>query len=92
MVELGELQKQENCKMASVAASICDLVAVVGDTNREALIEGLRLGGLKEGQLLEFDNRDNALSFLMDKENRCEGDVVLIENDLPDLYEAVARF
>jgi len=29
MVELGEFQEQENYKMASVAASICDLVAVV---------------------------------------------------------------
>ena len=92
MVELGEFQEQENCKMMCVAASMCDLVAVVGNTNREALIEGLRIGGLKEGQLLQFDNRDNALSFLMAKENRREGDVVLIENDLPDLYEAVARF
>jgi len=48
-----------------------------------ALIEGLRTGGLKDGQLLQFDNQDNALSFLMAKENRREGDVVLIENDLP---------
>jgi len=35
MVELGEFQEQENCKMASVAASIYDLVAVVGNTNQE---------------------------------------------------------
>ena len=92
MVELGELQEAENSKMGSLAAPICDLVAVVGNTNREALTEGLRTGGIKEGQLLQFDNRDNALSFLMAKENRREGDVVLIENDLPDVYEAVARF
>jgi len=44
---------------------------------------------LKDGQLLQFDNQDNALSFLMAKENRREGDVVLIGP--PDVYEAVAR-
>lgn len=92
MVELGELQDVENSKMGTEAASVCDLVAVVGDTNREALIKGLREGGLKEGQLLEFENRDSALSFLMNQENRGEGDVILIENDLPDLYEAAAKF
>ncbi|HBE47500.1 MAG TPA: UDP-N-acetylmuramoyl-tripeptide--D-alanyl-D-alanine ligase, partial [Cyanobacteria bacterium UBA11369] len=90
MIELGELQDQENSKIAKEAAQVCDLVAVVGDTNRKSLVEGLRQGGIKEEQLLQFENRDSALSYL--KENRKEGDVVLIENDLPDLYEAAVRF
>jgi UDP-N-acetylmuramoyl-tripeptide--D-alanyl-D-alanine ligase len=90
MIELGELQEEENSKIAKEAAGVCDLVAVVGDTNRKALVEGLRQGGIKEEQLLQFENRDSALSYL--KENRKEGDVVLIENDLPDLYEAAVRF
>lgn len=90
MIELGELQEEENRKIAKEAAPICDLVAVVGDTNRKALVEGLHQGGIKQEQLLEFENRDTALSYL--KENRHEGDVVLIENDLPDLYEAAVRF
>lgn len=90
MIELGELQDQENSKIAKEAAGVCDLVAVVGDTNRKAIVEGLRQGGIKEEQLLQFENRDSALSYL--KENRKEGDVVLIENDLPDLYEAAVRF
>lgn len=92
MVELGEIQETENRKAAMEAASLCDLVAVVGNTNKEALVEGLRQGGIKDEQLLQFENRDSALSFLMNQENRREGDVILIENDLPDLYEAVARF
>lgn len=90
MIELGELQDEENCKIAKEAASVCDLVAVVGDTNRKAIVEGLHQGGIKEDQLLEFENRDSALSYL--QKNRHEGDVVLIENDLPDLYEAAVRF
>jgi UDP-N-acetylmuramoyl-tripeptide--D-alanyl-D-alanine ligase len=90
MIELGELQDDENSKIAKEAASVCDLVAVVGDTNRKALVAGLQQGGVKTGQLLEFENRDRALSYL--NQNRQPGDVVLIENDLPDLYEAAVKF
>ena len=92
MVELGEIQAAENRQVALKAASICDLALVIGDTNKEALIAGLTEGGLSRDKLMEFPNRDVALAYLTSKEHRQAKDLILIENDLPDLYEAISGF
>ena len=92
MVELGEIQAAENRQVALKAASICDLALVIGDTNKEALKAGLLEGGLALEQLMEFPNRDLALAYLTSPEHRQPKDMILIENDLPDLYESIARF
>jgi UDP-N-acetylmuramoyl-tripeptide--D-alanyl-D-alanine ligase len=92
MVELGDIQAEENRQVALKAASICDLVLVIGDTNKAALKAGLAEGGLPAEKLMEFPNRDEALAYLTSKEHRQAKDLILIENDLPDLYEAIAKF
>jgi UDP-N-acetylmuramoyl-tripeptide--D-alanyl-D-alanine ligase len=92
MVELGDIQAAENRQVALKAASICDLAIVVGDTNKAALIAGLKEGGLTDDKLMEFPNRDAALAYLTSKEHRQAKDLILIENDLPDLYEAISGF
>jgi UDP-N-acetylmuramoyl-tripeptide--D-alanyl-D-alanine ligase len=92
MVELGDIQAEENRQVALKAASICDLAIVVGDTNKEALKAGLKEGGLADDKLMEFPNRDAALAYLTSKEHRQAKDLILIENDLPDLYEDIAGF
>jgi UDP-N-acetylmuramoyl-tripeptide--D-alanyl-D-alanine ligase len=91
MIELGEKQFEENKNCAKNAAAFCDLVVVVGSTNKQALIEGLQEGGLKDEKLKQVSSMRDALNFLA--EDYCsDGDVVLIENDLPDLYESVPKF
>jgi UDP-N-acetylmuramoyl-tripeptide--D-alanyl-D-alanine ligase len=92
MIELGDLQASENRQIALKAASICDLVMIVGDTNKEALKAGLAEGGLPAEKLMEFPDRDAALAYITSKEHRQAKDLILIENDLPDLYEAIAKF
>jgi UDP-N-acetylmuramoyl-tripeptide--D-alanyl-D-alanine ligase len=91
-VELGDLQAAENRQVALKAAEVCDLVIVVGDTNKQDLMTGLKEGGLSEDKILTFDNRDKALAHLMSKEFKQPADMILIENDLPDLYEAEVKF
>lgn len=91
MIELGERQFEENKNCAKSAASFCDLVIVVGGTNKQALVEGLNEGGLSAEKLKQVDSMREALNFLAE-EYCIDGDVVLIENDLPDLYEAVPTF
>lgn len=91
MIELGERQFEENKNCAKNAAAFCDLVIIVGGTNKQALVEGLNEGGLSADKLKQVDSMREALNFLA--EDYCiDGDVVLIENDLPDLYEAVPTF
>jgi UDP-N-acetylmuramoyl-tripeptide--D-alanyl-D-alanine ligase len=41
---------------------------------------------------MEFPNRDAALAYLTSPEHRQAKDLILIENDLPDLYEAISKF
>ncbi|MCB0324504.1 MAG: UDP-N-acetylmuramoyl-tripeptide--D-alanyl-D-alanine ligase [Bdellovibrionales bacterium] len=89
MIELGEEQFAENARIGRLAASCCDLAFVVGSVNREALAAGLKEGGLAEEAIRFFDNRDGALEALA--QLRQAGDVVLLENDLPDLYELDIR-
>jgi UDP-N-acetylmuramoyl-tripeptide--D-alanyl-D-alanine ligase len=91
MIELGDRQFEENKNCAKNAASFCDLVIVVGSTNEQALREGLAEGGFDGEKLKQVDTMREALNYLA--EDYCvDGDVVLIENDLPDLYESVPIF
>ncbi|MCP5419243.1 MAG: UDP-N-acetylmuramoyl-tripeptide--D-alanyl-D-alanine ligase [Gammaproteobacteria bacterium] len=90
MVELGAIQESENRRLAELAATICDQVVVVGDTNAKALLEGLRAGGASPEQIRHFAHREQARAFL--DETVESGDVILWENDLPDLYEDQPRF
>jgi UDP-N-acetylmuramoyl-tripeptide--D-alanyl-D-alanine ligase len=91
MVELGEKQFEENKKAAQIAAGVCDMVAIVGSTNKQALMDGLSQGGMPSEKIKEFDKMSEAFSFL--GHDYCQdGDTVLIENDLPDLYETVPVF
>jgi UDP-N-acetylmuramoyl-tripeptide--D-alanyl-D-alanine ligase len=85
MIELGDSQYEENVKVAQNAGRFCDFVIVVGDLNRNALVEGLKKGGMSSENIFEIPLRDDALKFLASKVQ--SGDLVLIENDLPDLYE-----
>jgi UDP-N-acetylmuramoyl-tripeptide--D-alanyl-D-alanine ligase len=90
MIELGEKQDEENKNAARKAAGICDLAVIVGTTNKIALTSGLIEGGLPTENVKEFLTMQTALDFLS---QYCEdGDVVLIENDLGDVYETVATF
>ena len=91
MIELGNKQSEENERVAKKAAAVCDLVVVVGRTNREALINGLHAGGMVQEKYLVQDTMQEALQYLA-RTYLSDGDVVLIENDLSDLYESAPRF
>lgn len=90
MVELGPRQAGENYSVGLYAAVICDIVIVVGPTNRDALISGLGAGGLKGESVHAVENRAAAFASLRALSR--PGDVILIENDLPDLYESPPVF
>jgi len=91
MVELGERQVSENEMAGKEAATICDYVVVVGETNKTALSKGLADGGLKDEKIKFEPNMKEALSYLA-AQYCADGDIVLIENDLPDIYESVPVF
>jgi UDP-N-acetylmuramoyl-tripeptide--D-alanyl-D-alanine ligase len=90
IIELGPQQHAENERIGHLAGNICDLAIVVGTTNKEALSMGLHASGLGQDKVIFCTTRDEAFRVL--KGIQKSGDIVLIENDLPDLYEATEKF
>jgi UDP-N-acetylmuramoyl-tripeptide--D-alanyl-D-alanine ligase len=90
MIELGNQQKAQNEKIGRMAGQFCDFAIIVGTTNKDALTQGLRAGGMTEQNIAFCQTREFAFSYLQSILN--VGDIVLIENDLTDLYELSPRF
>ncbi len=63
------------------------MTVVVSETNRQAFVEGHREAG-REERLVVVPNRTEAFRWL--HEHLHDGDAVILENDLPDLYERTA--
>jgi UDP-N-acetylmuramoyl-tripeptide--D-alanyl-D-alanine ligase len=87
VIELGAEQRDVNRQLSREAAAVCDHTLVVADTNREAFVLGHRDAG-HEAKLVTVANRTEAFRWL--QEHATEGDAIILENDLPDLYERSA--
>jgi UDP-N-acetylmuramoyl-tripeptide--D-alanyl-D-alanine ligase len=87
VIELGPQQFEVNRALAKEAAEICEQTLVVAETNRAAFVAGHRDAG-REARLVTVPNRFEAFRWLRDVVK--EGDAVILENDLPDLYERAA--
>lgn len=84
MVELGEREQEENQAFGSRAAEVCDLVVLVGEERSRPILAGLHAASFPESQIHVVANTAEAQALLATTTRR--GDVVLFENDLPDLY------
>jgi UDP-N-acetylmuramoyl-tripeptide--D-alanyl-D-alanine ligase len=84
VIELGAEQARVNRTLAAEAAAVCDTTLVVSGTNRAAFEAGYKDAGQAE-QLVPVRGRKEAFAWL--DEHLKPGDLVILENDLPDLYE-----
>jgi UDP-N-acetylmuramoyl-tripeptide--D-alanyl-D-alanine ligase len=84
VIELGPQQFDVNRALSREAAGVCDRTLVVSDTNRDAFAAGHRDAG-REDRLVPVATRTEAFRWL--NETLKPGDIVILENDLPDLYE-----
>ncbi|HLM09651.1 MAG TPA: UDP-N-acetylmuramoyl-tripeptide--D-alanyl-D-alanine ligase [Thermoleophilaceae bacterium] len=84
MVELGEREAEENERFGTHAAAVCDLVVLVGEERSKPILAGLSAASFPDGQIHVVANTSEAQALLAKTTRR--GDVVLFENDLPDLY------
>ena len=87
VIELGPMQFDVNRALSREASLVCDNTLIVAETNREAFVAGHRDEG-REARLVPVANRTDAFRWL--KETLKEGDAIILENDLPDLYEHTA--
>ena len=84
MIELGTLHHEKNEELGYLAAKSADFVILVGPEQTKPIQEGLRRGGFPETSLRIIKDLSETQA-IFQKMLR-PGDVILFENDLPDLY------
>ncbi len=85
MIELGDRQEALNTEFGCKAASCADVVIVVGQYNRDAIVAGLNEGGMPAEAIHKADSFAHAQQILASLS--APGDTVLYENDLPDTFK-----
>ena len=88
MVELGDMHESEHRRLGVLAAASADILVIIGAGRIPSFAEGFRSASL-DRPIQEFAVLQDALVWL--NAHVQPGDVVLLENDLPDLYERALR-
>lgn len=84
-VELGGQQFSANSALGAYAARKADLLIVVNELNREAIRSGALGAGMPEDRIVCAGDLSRAVAELSRRARG--GDVVLYENDLPDMFK-----
>lgn len=84
MIELGDQQFELNEKFGEYMAATCDYVVLVGKKQTEPIASGLRKKKFPEEKLFIAQNLQEGFQAVNDYAKA--GDVLLIENDLPDSF------
>ncbi|MBL4804453.1 MAG: UDP-N-acetylmuramoyl-tripeptide--D-alanyl-D-alanine ligase [Alphaproteobacteria bacterium] len=88
MVELGAVHSDAHKTIGEYAAKACDIAIIVQGKRIPTFIDAYKNNGGKElHQVNTFAEAQTWIS-----KNAKSGDVILLENDLPDLYERVPKF
>lgn len=89
MVELGEIEKSENEKFGEKIAKVCDIAILVGKKRTEPIYNGLIKSGFNRDNIYVVNTTNNSTEII--KKIAKQGDIVLYENDLPDIYDESAN-
>ena len=85
MIELGNRTYELNREFGVKIASSADVAIIVGQYNRDAIVDGLKEGDLDESKYHIVDSFAAAQQLLATIVT--SGDTVLYENDLPDTFK-----
>jgi UDP-N-acetylmuramoyl-tripeptide--D-alanyl-D-alanine ligase len=88
MAELGEAHDMLHFELGAAAAAHVDLALIVRPERIPTFLAGFRDSGASK-ELLTFDTFAEANEWL--QRSQRAGDIILLENDLPDLYEREFR-
>ena len=88
MVELGKAHMEAHSKIGALAAKVCDIAIIVKSERIPSFVEAFNQNG-PDKILITADSFSEAQSWV--SQNAGENDVILVENDLPDLYERVPK-
>jgi UDP-N-acetylmuramoyl-tripeptide--D-alanyl-D-alanine ligase len=84
IVELGPVEEERNRELGALAAEVCDILLVVGQSPGRYVREGALAGGMPDDRAVSCTGLGEAQAYL--REQMRQGDAVLFENDLPDNY------
>ncbi|MEX0608790.1 MAG: UDP-N-acetylmuramoyl-tripeptide--D-alanyl-D-alanine ligase [Balneolaceae bacterium] len=88
MVELGEIEYEENRKFGeAIAHANLDLIVLVGEKRAEPILEGIESVSGNQPEKVKVVNSLYEANDLV-REFARAGDVILYENDLPDVYNS----
>lgn len=87
MIELGSAEKAVHTEFGRQIAAVCDEVVLVTKKRTADIYDGIQSAGYNMDNVRIVSGMREALALIKNAFN--EGDVVLIENDLPDAYEEV---
>lgn len=90
MVELGKEHGAQHHRLGEEAGKIVNVALVVGPARIKSFIEGFQKTAPKSSVLKTFETQKEAEDWV--NENVRKNDVVLFENNLPDIYEAEIRY
>ncbi|MDK2886023.1 MAG: UDP-N-acetylmuramoyl-tripeptide--D-alanyl-D-alanine ligase [Thermosipho sp. (in: thermotogales)] len=83
-VELGEKEEEEHYKLGKLLSQYADYVFLVGRNRTKEIKKGLLDSSFPEERIFVVDSLDEVTEIF--KKFLKQGDVVLFENDLPDIY------
>lgn len=88
MIEMGSSHYEAHKKIGEFAGEICDVALVVTPRRIPSFIKGFQTTGAGK-QLIEVKSFKEASAWV--EKHKKDGDVILIENDLPDMYERIPK-
>ncbi len=89
MVELGAAHDEAHETIGRLAAQMCDIALVICPERIESFIKAFKTHA-PDKLFLPFNSFQEAALWLED--NKRANDTILIENDLPDIYESIPKF
>lgn len=84
LVELGEKEDEEHYKIGKLISKHVDFVFLIGKDRTESILKGLLDAGFPKEKIFVVESLEVVTEIF--KKFLKPGDVVLFENDLPDIY------
>lgn len=88
IVELGTAHNEVHTTLGTLAAGTCDIVIVVNPARIPTFIDAFQTNS-RGKILMEVDSFAQAQEWIF--ANKKSNDVILLENDLPDIYEQILK-
>lgn len=87
MIELGPEQYEQNMKFGEIIADVCDDVILVGEDQTKPIVDGLEARNFDKTHIHIINDVKKA--FPMMQQLKGANTYVLLENDLPDIFNEI---